>query len=43
MLRCSMLSVEPSLGDAQPQDLWRNVDQTQGEISASLAKNPYAT
>ena len=24
-----MLSVEPSLGDAQPQDLWRNVDQMQ--------------
>ena len=38
-----MLSVEPSLEDAQPQDLWWNVDRTQGEISASLAKNPYAT
>ena len=26
-----MLSVEPSLGDAQPENLWKSVDQTQGE------------
>ena len=31
----SMLSVEPQQGDAQPQDLWRKVDQMQGEICAT--------
>ena len=38
-----MLSIEPSLGAAQPQDLWKNVDGTRGEISATSAESPYAT
>ena len=38
-----MLSVERSLGDAQPQDLLRKVDQPNDELYATSAENPYAT
>ena len=38
-----MLSIEPSLRAAQHQDLWKNVDGTQREISATSAESPYAT
>ena len=38
-----MLSIEPSLVDAQPQDLWRNVDLTHGKyllVQLTVPKQP---